>query len=194
MFFLQELFGLSLSLMIATSNSLKPTTSPTPDKLFFTFAKNGEFSVKKAYQLLKVGQASGTDKAFWNWVWEEIQVIPKLKVFLRRAIQGALPVKVIIAVRIQHVSATCTLCNQDQESVTHCLFHCDFARRVWLISDLGLRTENLNGSFREIAQYMRGVLTGEQASSWAIWRSRNEAVFKSTTRSLGATNAFYKKA
>lgn len=55
---LQALLGFSSALQIATLDSIRPIPQPANDTLIFTFSKNGVFSVRKAYQLLK-GNAIG---------------------------------------------------------------------------------------------------------------------------------------
>lgn len=146
---LQEVFGYNGALLIATMETIRPSPNPAPDTLIFTYAKNGRFSLKKGYQLLRGLSGQISDKTFWDWLWKKSQLTPKLKLFIWRAVHGALPVRAVLAYRICHLSPTCQLCNREPETVMNALFHCDFAKRAWLVSTLQMRSENLVGNFKE---------------------------------------------
>lgn len=194
---LQQLMGFTRALAIATLDSIRPAPSPAPDTLIFAYAKDGKFTVKKAYQLLKGDNGLQSDKAFWDWLWGKVPLIPKLKVFLWRAVHGALPVKAVLAARINHIDPICQLCRREPETVMHCLFLCDFARGAWLASNLGLRSDTLQGDFKEIIRGMALQLHENDLCSfvcmlWAIWRSRNEAVYREEIQSLPSCLAMHK--
>lgn len=179
---LEQVFGFLGALQIATLNTIKPAPSPACETLLFTYAKNGAFSVKKAYQLVRGSNMQGTDKKFWEWVWKGTNLPPKLKLFLWRSVHGALPVRAVIAARIRHTSHLCQLCGTEPETVMHALFHCQFAKRAWLVSTLPLRTESLVDGFKDTVSVMAQSLTEQDmcvfvCTAWAIWRLRNEAVY-----------------
>lgn len=124
---LQQLFGYSRALIISTLESIKPAPAPASDTLLITFSKDGRFSVRKAYQLLKGSYSAVPDKDFWEWIWSGIALTPKLKMFIWRSVHGALPVMAVLVARIGHLSPTCPLCKREQETVMHTFFHCEFA-------------------------------------------------------------------
>lgn len=66
---LEQAFGFTQALLIATDDTIKPGTGPMSDKLLFTAAKNGNFSVKKMYQLVKGDVGSIQEKALWDGIW-----------------------------------------------------------------------------------------------------------------------------
>jgi zinc-binding in reverse transcriptase len=79
------------------------------DKIFFTYTSNGIFSLKKAYQLLSF-PANFTDdpqhrqyKILWEGLWKIKGVIPRVKLFVWRALRNAIPVAAHIATRIHTV-------------------------------------------------------------------------------------------
>lgn len=144
-------------------------------------------------------QEDNTDSKFWAWLWKDTQIIPKLKVFVWRAIHGALPVKEVLAVRIHHIDPTCQICGRGPETIMHALFKCDFARAMWLVSDLGLGTDDLPDSFKEFISTIWQSLSADQFGNfvcllWAVWRSRNEVIFNHTKQTPGACKAFFKTA
>ena len=130
---LQEQFCFTKALAIVTLESIRPSPSPAPDTLLFTYAKNGNFSVRKAYQMLKGATGTEPDKKLWDRVWTGNNLSPKLKVFIWRCIKGALPVRAILSYRLRHFSSDCPLCQSQSETVMHTLFHYEFAKRFWLI-------------------------------------------------------------
>lgn len=193
---LQELLGFSQALAVATLESVRPAPSPAPDTLIFAYAKNGCFSVSKAYHLVKGPMQTMLDKAFWDWLWGRAPLLPKLKIFLWRGVHGALPVKAVLAARIATIDPLCTICKREPETMMHCLFHCDFARGAWLLSNFGLRSDRLLGDFRQTIKSFKEVLTDQDMCSfvcmlWALWRSRNEAMYGEKTQSMQACTAFY---
>ncbi|XP_078157456.1 uncharacterized protein LOC144553231 [Carex rostrata] len=149
---LEQLFGFTQALNIATSIPECCPSSEVPDTLFFIFAKNGKFLVKKAYQLIKGDVGVEADKWFWEEIWKNNDIIPKLKLFLWRCVHRALPVRGVIGVRIQDVPVTCQLCNCEAETVEHAIFRCGFAKSVWLSSPLNLNTDTVHGSYKEILE------------------------------------------
>lgn len=126
--------------MIATNDAIKPSPNPAPDTLLFTYAKDGKFSVKKTYQLLKGEPSQHSDRSFWDRLWKDTGLTPKLKIFVSRCIKGALLVRAILSYRIRTLSPLCPLCQLVPETIMHTLFHCEFAKRAWLVSALPLRT------------------------------------------------------
>lgn len=62
-------------------------------------------------------------------VWK-LHVAPKIKLFLWKTFQGALPVGERLAARNIAVDTKCKRCGQT-ESIHHLFFQCEFAKRVW---------------------------------------------------------------
>lgn len=136
---LLENFGLfHQALSIATNRQIAPGIAGIPDTLLFTFAKNGTFSVKKAYQLIKGDVGSAADKSFWEGIWGERGLLPKLKLLIWRGVHNALPVRGVLGARISSISVLCPLCLTEPETVEHSLFGCQFARMAWWASPLNI--------------------------------------------------------
>lgn len=163
---LQLHFGLSEALTISISDTVNQPSRSVPDTLIFTFARNGVFSIKKAYQLISGDRGSPTDKAFWDTIWRNSAITPKLK-----RNPGS---------QNQSVPQTCPLCNGASETVEHALFWCEFAKKVWRLSPLNLDSDTLQGSCRLIIeqalQAPSQFLSNFVSIMWAIWKVRNDAV------------------
>lgn len=129
-------------------------------------------------------------------IWTGRRLLPKLKLFLWRCAHNALPVKEVLSIRIQTVSSECQLCKAHPETVRHALFDCTFVRGCWASSGLGLRPDNLPGTFRKVFQAIQRPLSEEGlyclvCSTWAIWRLRNDAILGGKYQSLQTFNRYY---
>lgn len=186
---LESLFGFQQALIISLSPGSTPALSNRPDVLLFTYAKNGSFSVSKAYQLVRGEMGNPSDKDFWMGIWNLKGLLPKLRLFLWRCACNALPVKSILNARIQSIQPLCQLCNCHDETIRHALFDCNFARVCWAASGLGIMPDNIPGTFREVLIAVKQQLSDEDITcfvcvAWGLWRVRNDAVLGGKQQSL----------
>ena len=108
------------------------------DKLRWKETKNGCFSVKTAYWVaLSLNQPENAehttareDKKFWNKMWK-LHIPPKVRNFIWRACSNILPTSTNLCRRRIPVASTCTICQQQEETVAHVLWECPLARNVW---------------------------------------------------------------
>ena len=124
------------------------------DKVVWPLTGNGEYTVKSGYRLNKPSSRPRdpdrcsvshvcTDSV-WKVIWG-LMVAPKIKVFLWKAVAGALPVFWDLYSRHISSSAGCPLCGEERETVEHCLIHCPCpanARRIWFCSRWGYCSTN----------------------------------------------------
>jgi zinc-binding in reverse transcriptase len=92
-----------------------------PDRLIWTGMKNGKYSVKWGYQMLYQMEAGGSNTTvhnYWNVIWE-LEVLPRVKVFLWKVGQNALPVMAVLQRRISIISPLCQICGSENESIWH---------------------------------------------------------------------------
>ena len=66
-------------------------------------------------------------------VWK-LLAPPKIKVFIWKALSGAIYVLDCLEARGMKCDKVCQTCGKDRESVNHVLFDCTFARQVWTTS------------------------------------------------------------
>lgn len=112
------------------------------DTWIWRYTRNMVYSVKTGYQLAfsKNNQsliANQITRPSLNPLRAKIwkQLAPsKLKVFMWKALSGALPVTDGLRNRGMHCDQMCQRCGDDGESINHVLFSCTFARLVWAIS------------------------------------------------------------
>lgn len=148
----------------------------------------------------RVNQPAQTEAPDWLAnVWH-IKTSKKIKVFIWRSLHDAIPVGEQFSVRNIHVSTRCVRCNEE-EYITHMLFHCPYAKQVW---DLAPAATMINpetfADFREGWERIRKINSlpsvGIEAGSfaawilWSIWLSRNHLVFQK--RSFSPTETMQK--
>lgn len=133
---LVNLFGYTDSMAIV-SNVKPPKAEGGPDRLIFTPANNGSYSVKIAYSnLLKErdrahdGSSTGIifEKEVYNFIWKKGRIAPRIRLFIWKLIQNALPVGAVIKARTSNRDPACQTCANVEEDVVHMAFHCPLAR------------------------------------------------------------------
>ncbi|XP_062079856.1 uncharacterized protein LOC133784577 [Humulus lupulus] len=110
------------------------------------------------------------------------RVPPKVRDFMWRALSGCLPTNVQLRIRHVPVEMVCPLCLEQNESVTHCLAGCRLVWPCW--QQLGF--DILAPSSDSFQAWVRGFifqLNDDQRCRffmlcWAIWRRRNEWVWR----------------
>lgn len=190
-----EMVGYQNMMSILAEVQLRRTNQTMEDKLIFTGARNGLFSIKNAYraiadQTLSVQSHHGSSK-FWYAIWNMKDVAPRVRLFLWKAVRGALPVAAEIGRRLPQINPECKLCGAAEESVVHTLFHCMVARLTWFKSSLSLRTEGIQGNMDEILTNLWDGLDKSQIASfayilWEIWKSRCACVYGGDKQSVEA--------
>ncbi|KAG7591227.1 Reverse transcriptase domain [Arabidopsis thaliana x Arabidopsis arenosa] len=119
-------------------------------------------------------------------IWA-IKTVPKIKMFLWRALSGALAVSVCLRAHGMNTDLKCSLCQDAVESISHVLFHCWPAREVWEIANIPLPVQGFTDSiFDNLAFLLKvmnndGVLLNMRMAIpwilWGIWKHRNEVLY-----------------
>lgn len=79
------------------------------------------------------------------------------------------------------VQIRCPVCSQDNETITHALIQCQFARQCWGILNINIPTGD-NIDFSSWLFKVLSIKDGRQRSEmvtlcWAVWRARNDLVW-----------------
>jgi zinc-binding in reverse transcriptase len=184
---LANLFDVNGVEVIKMLQGVSKQNSLLSDRLIWTDAPNGRYSVKTGYNSLMEAahRDEGTEvQPYWHTIWD-LDVIPRVKLFFWRAGHNALPVLAVIHNRIQGILPLCPICGVEDESVRHMLFDCDFARAAWFICPLQIRTPDLPMDFKQaVLELMSGMCATDQKTagyiSWEIWKARNKFHFEHT--------------
>ncbi|KAF5477294.1 hypothetical protein F2P56_003944 [Juglans regia] len=167
------------------------STMTTRDRIIWHGTKDGSFSVKSAYHLVKDremanhGQASTSNglKEVWKKIWK-LDVTPGDKTFLWRACQEALPTQSNLFKKKVVSDPLCPICNREEESVQHVLWSCEAAKDVWSQCSKKLQKCSIS-SFSMITFFetLTEALNQEELQEFVItarriWWRRNSFIFK----------------
>ncbi|XP_078163112.1 uncharacterized protein LOC144558181 [Carex rostrata] len=114
------------------------------------------------------------------WKWKGI--IPKIRTFLWRALQGGLATTHELSRRIRRIQPACPRCGLENEYTMHMLFFCPASRAIWFASRISLRVGELPMNFEETLLKMTAILDETQMAYfcnvlWMLWKVRNDEIF-----------------
>ena len=173
----------------ANIRRLIPSSRKKKDALVWLSEKTGVYSTKTGYILSKLNSET-VDREVFNWkqnVWQ-LQVPPKLKMFLWKLKRRALPVGGNLVIRGITNDLTCKRCG-GLESELHILLFCPYAQRLWEMAPL-LRSPRADRieSLAALLSSARVALclppSGISHTSiqhwifWHLWKARNLLVFE----------------
>jgi len=172
--------------------AIRPSRAGGADKRIWLGAKDGLYTTKTGYKatLCDVDSDSSRDPVLsFNWfdeVWN-VQCSPKIRLFLWKAVSGALPVGSQLAIRIPSFDPVCCRCGE-LETSSHALFNCMFVQRVWRLAPLEgidlflvFTDVKLGLSWLKKKKTLPSVGLGYCALypwiCWTLWITRNQKVF-----------------
>lgn len=121
-------------------------------------------------------------KDAWGRIWSCRCVIPRVQVFLWRAVHGALAVSDELHKRISQINLICQRCEQENENIMHMLFFCPMARATWYASQFSLRVDGLPLDFNDTLLELTTNMEDEQITwfcnaLWNLWKARNQELY-----------------
>lgn len=114
---------------------------------------------------------------FWTRIWKLQGIIPRIRIFLWKALHNALPVGKVLHRRFDAIPSTCSLCSHCTDDVLHGLFRCCHARATWFTCPLSFRTTSLQGSsLSDTLLVLFQSLSDQQVAlfintMWQIWKA-----------------------
>ena len=136
--------------------------------------------MKSAYWLASKLKAERTlPEAFFD-PSTKVKTQPKIRVFLWKSINAALPTADLLIARGMKVDNRCQTCGGESDAINHLLFECCFARLVWngfdeasVFTNLHylLNLNNISHLNEEDKRVWLWIL-------WNLWKRRNEMLFE----------------
>ncbi|CAN1181385.1 Putative ribonuclease H protein At1g65750, partial [Linum perenne] len=111
-------------------------SSSLDDVWRWKFTKDGNFTVKSAYHAARSTLSPTADLPAhlrtygddnWKWLWS-LSLTPTICFFLWRCLHEALATTKNLWARHCSPTTLCPICHNQEESISHCLFHCPYAR------------------------------------------------------------------
>jgi hypothetical protein len=169
---------------------LKPGRSLDEDIEAWAFEKNGCYSVRSCYRMLKHesdqkedfdrSETSSTgSKRWWSYVWK-LKVPPKIRIFWWRVLNNFLPSK--SELKRRHVAREdhCDACGLTGESQYPIMVSCPLAIRFWREIKVitGCKLPLLHPESWATDLLTEGFCTPQEAAvfvcgAWSLWTARN---------------------
>ena len=156
----------------------------------FSCTPSGEYSTSSAYKLLAASASTShasssnqaTQRSFWKGIWK-MQVPNKIKHFVWRVCNDALPTKCNLQRRHITDSDLCEFCKDAPEDALHALCFCSHVAPVWQpfhwfqsrISPPPLNFYDLLNKFMQVRDELRTEMFATIA--WCLCNRRNALHF-----------------
>ncbi|KAG7533599.1 Reverse transcriptase zinc-binding domain [Arabidopsis thaliana x Arabidopsis arenosa] len=148
--------------------------------------KSGDYTVKTGYvlacnvnkaEILQEARMQPSLNGLKGKVWA-LKTAPKIKIFMWRALNGALAVADQFIKRGMATDLRCQNCGEETESINHILFSCSLARQVWALSGVpaprdGFGKSSLFANFQFLFELLldkRLELRVIRSFPWILWR------------------------
>ncbi|XP_033134013.1 uncharacterized protein LOC117127539 [Brassica rapa] len=189
-----------------TIKTIVPSVVGIPDKQIWLSTPNGEYTTKSGYHTAikrrtEELEENEVDELHWfKGVWN-LHISPKIKMFLWRLFQKAIPVGETLMARNITSDGRCKRCGT-LESIDHLFLHCPYAEKVWRLAPFAVACEVSGWIDLKSVWWILcgkpclppiGLASGQLAPwiLWQIWCARNHLVFegKSITEEVCLTKA-----
>ncbi|KAL9293087.1 putative ribonuclease H domain, reverse transcriptase zinc-binding domain-containing protein [Arabidopsis thaliana] len=164
------------------------------DSYIWAYNRDGCYTVKSGNWLLsqlkhappQLSQREQETKELKAKIWD-VKTTPKIKMFLWRALSGALAVSDCLRAHGMNINLGCDLCQHDRETISHTLFHCWPAREVWEMSDMPRPTQGFTNSISDNLEFVLKAMENVSIPSnvrmaipwflWGLWKHRNKILY-----------------
>lgn len=171
-----------------------PPAHNLKDRPVWAYTNDGVYTVKSGNWLINreadiLGgvpdnalDANKTKEKIWK-----LTTAPKIRLFLWRAMSGALAVAACLRNHGLNVNSECQLCKEAEETVTHVLFGCTLATQTWTSTTLPFPSQGFSNSIGENIDHMLQLMERRDIPIhlrqaipwllWGIWKARNSALY-----------------
>ncbi|KAG7552930.1 Reverse transcriptase domain [Arabidopsis thaliana x Arabidopsis arenosa] len=164
------------------------------DRFVWAYSKDGKYSVKSGNWVLNrevaameiIPENIKAVNTIKEKVWD-LATAPKIKLFIWRALSGALAVAECLRHHGLNTNPLCQLCRVGDETISHVLFECTLAAQVWNLTSFPSMAQGLSASVVDNIQHILNLMKDESLSSqirnaipwilWEIWKARNSSLY-----------------
>ncbi|CAL1404768.1 unnamed protein product [Linum trigynum] len=161
------------------------------DRWIWRGTEYGGYSVKSAYRMFRESRDSASHTAVvsssrpnrddWKWLWD-LKLPPKLRFFIWKSGKNAIATRARLFEHKCAPNPLCPLCEEHNETILHCLFHCSKASATWsqmgLVHVLPAADSSFAVWFFDLKDRMNDdQITKIVCTLWNIWLARNGLVF-----------------
>lgn len=140
--------------------------------------KKGNFTIKSVYNALTCSSTGFYNRRIWKG-----KIPEKFKILWLMS-TGAILTKDNLLKRKRQGDSSCVFCDEE-ETISHLFFQCPVARAIWLVVAKCFGASNIPMNLQQCWLWCEKWLPfgekyhpwGFSAICWAIWKSRNRAVF-----------------
>lgn len=170
-----------------------PTTSMA-DEPRWTLNNSGIFSIKFLYNSIN---STGADNMDWSKI-RNMKVTPVVKMFVWKAAHSILPNNMRVTAILPNINASCKLCNNGDESLTHLFLQCNFVSQVWMHLNFDMRYV-VNGT-NDFHDWLNDMYNNQDRNEnvmewdvfcsiviWHIWKARCNLVFQKNKHNSAET-------
>ncbi|XP_010676995.1 uncharacterized protein LOC104892705 [Beta vulgaris subsp. vulgaris] len=185
-----------------------PARFDVPDRVYWPLARSGEYTTKSGYGLLLQQQQQQQthsmtlpeNSKFFHHLWG-LNIMPKWKIFIWKLWHNCLATSSNLQRRGIINTTHCSMCLDDNEDDQHIFRFCPMAMEAWEGSPLSISSsENHAMSLASwivfwLEKYLkedgyRGLRVPIFIGTlWAIWKTRNEQIFRQGRTMLDAYNS-----
>lgn len=178
------------------------TPGDVRDCFTWAFSKHGAYTVKTGFEVLMKAKMVPTSAlspreqsqiVLKKRVWK-IPTLPKIRMFLWRAISGAMAVADRLNSRGLTVDLTCKLCIDGVETINHVLFQCSTASQIWSKAGLEAHPDISRQTLEENLAFALNSMEDHRLPPivrraipwvlWLIWKNRNSVIYAETQHSI----------
>ncbi|KAG2280695.1 hypothetical protein Bca52824_051915 [Brassica carinata] len=172
------------------------------DCFIWAHSKHGAYTVKTGYGMLAkaktaaAGQISPQEQVRFDLrkrVWK-IPTLPKIRMFLWRALSSALAVAERLKSRGMGVEPNCKICHGSTENINHVLFQFSAALQLWSGAGFTLPSFVMAHSLEENFSYVFNLMEDSNRPQslirtipwmlWLIWKNMNSILYADTQESM----------
>ncbi|XP_026417363.1 uncharacterized protein LOC113312843 [Papaver somniferum] len=133
-------------------------------------------------------------ESLWKPLWS-LNVSERIKLFLWKCLQDALPTNAKLYGKVKDISPLCTMCNNDIETTEHLLFYCPYATYIWnsAPNPVSLNLDQYNTILDLCKTWLENPrkdihLETLLTKMWFIWKERCDRIFEAKSKDSSVLN------